>query len=176
MDAPNNDVTITNVTTGQKIVGRFAYHNELKRPELIFCFCLSMAYDDGLRKFGGARIEITDEQALRDRIAGALLRRSRYRLDRPLLRADRITYYRTDAAVAEGVDIKNPTHLPFLKRDTYAAEQEYRYVFAKRGGYELNQVIVNRHHERNADIGKLEADEITVRIGSIRDIAKVRAA
>ncbi|BCH19254.1 hypothetical protein [Mesorhizobium sp. L-2-11] len=176
VDAPNNDVTITNVTTGQKIVGRFAYHNELNRPELIFCFCLSMAYDAGLRKFGGACIEITDEQALHDRIAGALLRRSRLtRLDRPLLRADRITYYRTDAAVAEGVDIKNPTHLPFLKRDTYAAEQEYRYVFAKRGGYELNQVIVNRLHQRNADIAKLKADEITLRIGSIRDIAEARA-
>ncbi|PZV34897.1 hypothetical protein [Mesorhizobium kowhaii] len=76
----------------------------------------------------------------------------------------------------EGVDIKNPTHLPFLKRDTYAAEQEYRYVFAKREGYELNQVIVNRLYDRPADVGKLQADEMTVRIGSIRDIARVRTA
>ena len=39
IDAPHHDVQLMNMTTGQTITGRFAYHNVLKNIERVFC-CL----------------------------------------------------------------------------------------------------------------------------------------
>ncbi|NJO37164.1 MAG: hypothetical protein HC871_05495 [Rhizobiales bacterium] len=172
-DAPDHDVKLTDVKTGRSISGRYAFHNTSKKPEHIFVFCTSMACGDALTKFGETCVRINDVQEFTRRIQRALAsKKTLLRLEKPVLLANPITYYRPNTAAPPHIDVKNPRHLPFVKRHDYADEQEFRFVFARRGGYELKERIVTRHYSELNDIAGRKEAEHRLRIGQIRDIAE----
>lgn len=94
-------------------------------------------------------------------------------MEQPILLAQHIEYFAANREAPPTVDIKNPRHLPFLKREIYSDEKEFRFVFARQGGYEIKQMIVNRYYKDSEEIVAKEEQHIIVRIGSIRDITSV---
>ena len=174
IDAPDHNVELTVVSTGRRISGRFAYHNALKDMEKVFCFCVSLKLSAELQqRFGGACIEITEPLQFKDCLERSLIRRNRLsRLARPILLSEPVKYYKVNEAAPPEVDVKNPLHLPFLKRAQYADEAEFRFVFARRGGFELKQMIVNTLFDERDEIARSEDRELIVKVGSIRDIAR----
>jgi hypothetical protein len=173
IDAPDHDVTIDNLTTGRRTVGRFAFHNTLAHMERVFCFCTSLQQSPELLKFGNTCVEIRDAPVLAERLERALRQRHALTpLDTPLLIGKQVTYYASNQASPDSVDIKNPQHLPFLKRNRYQNEQEFRYVFARRGGYTLKQMLVLPGHNQLEQITGKPDRETIIDIGSIRDIAQ----
>lgn len=173
IDSPDHDVELTSIRTGQRIIGNFAFHNSVANPDKVFCFCTSQQCRPELTKFGNGCIEIHDRRAFESRLIKALRRRSKLsRLDHPLLIADAIKYYSKDKLAPQSVDIKNPKHLPFLKEERYSNEAEFRFVFALRGGYELRQSIVNQDYDESDEIKDKSVRAITIKIGSIADIAR----
>lgn len=173
IDAPNHDVHIDNLTTGKRITGRFAFHNTSEHMDRIFCFCTSIYFDKKkLEKFGNSCVEIRDADAFKARLKLALKRHDRVsRLDRPILLADPVTYYDVDAPAPPHINVKNPLHLPFLKQSRYADEQEFRFVFARRGGFKLKQMIVTQAYNECESVATKTAKETMIHIGSIDDIA-----
>jgi hypothetical protein len=172
-DAPDHDVKLTDVKTGRSISGRYAFHNTSKKLEHIFVFCTSLACGDALMKFGETCVRINDAEEFTRRIRRALTRKKTLlRLEKPVLLAKSVTYYHPNEAAPQHIDVKNPRHLPFVKRYDYADEQEFRFVFARRGGYELKERIVTRYYSELDDrAGRKEAEHV-LRIGPIRDIAE----
>ena len=134
VDAPDHPVLLL-LEDGREISGQLEFHNTVRYPERIFCFCTSTHQTPGIIKFGNACIRIHDPIEFKKRLTAALARRHQLsRLERPFLTARPVDYYATMEAAP--VDITNPKQLPFLKRTTYIDEAEFRFVFAKRGGYE----------------------------------------
>jgi hypothetical protein len=172
VDAPDHDVKITVVASGREILGRFQFHNGLERMDRVFCFCTSRA-KDSVRKFGDACVEISDAEELGRRIRSELVRRRAFDLDEPPLIAGDVTYYKVDDAAPPGVDIKNPRNVPFLKRVAYSEEREFRYVWARHGGFSLRQAIVNQNYREAEDMKGMRAADFLLEVGSLRDIARL---
>lgn len=173
IDSPDNDVVLTNVSTGKSFKGKFAFHNTLANPDRLFCFCTSMRRNTELEKFGNACIEFHDFDEFNRRLERALKRRSRLTpLEKPILAADSVKYYARNQVAPTGVDIKNPRHLPFLKGVEFEAESEFRFAFAARHGYELTQKIVATDYREQDDFVNKEEKQIVIRIDSIKDIAR----
>lgn len=173
IDAPDNDVTLTNISTGKTVSGKFRFHNTLQRPDKVFCFCTTMEFDQRHIKFGSACIEILDPEKFRQRLKRALRRGNRISvLDRPILLANAIHYYRENRAAPSTVDIKNPKHLPFLKRDVFSDEKEFRFVFARARGFQLREIVANENYSELEEVRNMADNQITIEIGSIKDIAR----
>lgn len=173
IDSPDNDIKITKIETGQHTKGRYAFHNTLANPERIFCFCTSTLFRPEMAKFGDACIEICDREEFGRRLERALKRRNRLsRLDSPFLLADTVKYYSVNQAAPSQIDIKNPRHLPFIKRHQYSDEKEFRFVFARRGSFVLKEMIVNQNYKESEEVKNKIERQIIVKIGSIRDIAR----
>jgi hypothetical protein len=171
VDAPDHDVKITAVASGRGILGRFQFHNGIERMDRVFCFCTSRARE-GVRKFGDACVEIAEAEELGRRIRSELVRRRSFDLDEPPLIADEVTYYEIDKAAPPEIDIKNPRHVPFLKRASYSDEKEFRYVWARHGGFSLKQSIVNQNYREAEDMKGMRPANFLVEVGSLRDIAR----
>jgi hypothetical protein len=173
VDAPDHDVHVENISTGQKFKGPFAFHSAIATPEKVFCFCTSQHVSDEMKKYGAACVIITDAVEFERRLRLALIRRDRIAaIDKPMLIAGPVKYFDQTKAAPDGVDIKNARHLPFLKRSSYSTDAEYRFVFARRGGFALKEQFILDRREEDDDVTGLPSKEITLRAGSIRDIAK----
>jgi hypothetical protein len=172
VDRPKHPVQIEIVGTTRIIEGDFAFHNNIMHPERIFCFCTSMKHDPSHSKFGDACIEILNPVLLTKRLRTALLRRGRLtRLADPVLLARPVSYYRVDEEAPAEINMKDPRDIPFAKRESYSDECEFRFVFARRGGYELLQQLVTADGGAVDMAGKPQS-EMLIKIGSIRDIAR----
>jgi hypothetical protein len=164
---------LQNVSTGQKFKGPFAFHSSIASPEKVFCFCTSQHASDEMKKYGAACVVITGAVEFERRLRLALIRRDRIAAsDKPMLIAGPVKYFNQTKAAPDGVDIKNARHLPFLKRSTYSTDAEYRFVFARRGGFALKEQFTLDRREEDDDVAGLPSREITLQVGSIRDIAK----
>jgi hypothetical protein len=174
--APGETTRLTDLTTGAVLEGWYAY-NRLKKPELVYCFCTS--YSPSLTKFGKACVEIHDTATFTYRLRSALARRNALSpLEKPFLLARAVDYYGFDKAAPSWADIQDPRHLPFLKRQRFFDETEFRFVFARRGGFEqrkvpqYEQLYVSREHNELDDIRNKVDHSITINTGPIRDIAR----
>ena len=174
VDAPDHDVEITNVTTGLKLSGRFAYHNTSNHLDRIYCFCLSLSSSASLQKFGSACVEFNNPTEFERRLRVAIARKARVRrFEKPLLIGKPVRYYKVTEAAPLGVNIKDCRNISFLKRAAFEEEREFRFACARRGGYELKQMITNKLYSPSEDLVGLDPMEMVVDIGSIRDIARL---
>lgn len=172
VDAPTHEVNIEVLSTGKNIRGEFEFHNICGKPDKIFCFCSSMNAN-AIAKFGGAKIEILDVKELSSRIQKYLTRLGRLiRLDSPLPLASAITYYSSTKAAPSKTDVKNPRELAFLKRDIYSEENEFRFVFSRRGGISLIQKLTTKAYEPADDLLSIVDKQILLKLGSLNDIAR----
>jgi hypothetical protein len=153
--------------------GRWPIQYVLTNPDKIFCFCVSARMDVELAKFGGSCIEIHEPDELRRRIERRLKRLSQlHQFETPVLLSGPVTYYHAKGAIPDGVDRDNPRHLPFVKREQYASEEEVRFVFAKKNGYKLQTRLISLNYNYNDDIKDKKNDQMLIRLGSIRDITR----
>lgn len=170
IDAPDHPVRLETLDMRVVMEDQLAFHSGLKHPELVYCFCTSTA---PLGKFGDACVEIGDPAAFELRLNRALARRNLVsKLERPYVRSGAVRYFRPNAAAPDGVDIKDPTHLPFLKRVDFEDEREFRFVFARRRGYQLLERIVTPGFDARDDISGKPEDSVVIEIGPITDIAR----
>lgn len=173
VDAPDHDVTIENLSTGKIIKGAFECHNVCGKPDRLFCFCTSTSRE-ACAKFGNACIEISDVQDFKSWLERALQRLNRLTaLDTPLLLANRVTYYLPNEPLPSTVDVKNTHHLAFVKRSQYSSENEFRFVFSRRGGRALVQKLVTKAYRPIDDLKDAPDKECFLKIGSVRDIARI---
>ncbi len=170
IDFPDTPVRIDNLTTGMVIEGRFALHNALKCPELVYCFCTSRRPAE---KFGDACVEIGDPEAFQHLLQRALAKRNLLtKLEKPYVRAGSMVYFRPNAPHPPGLGVKNPTHLPFFKSADFEDEQEYRFVFARKGGFELLERFVTTDFDAAEDIAGKPESAVFVDVGPIFKIAR----
>jgi hypothetical protein len=125
-----------------------------------------------MEKYGSSCVRIADPVEFERRLLFAMIKRDRLTpLGKPLLTAGPVIYFDTAKSAPESVDVKNPRHVPFLKRSRYSTDAEYRYLFARRGGFILKQMIVIDHREEDDDLPHRPSKALSLEIGSIRDIA-----
>jgi len=173
VDAPDHDVQMHNLTTGVRTRGRYSFHNTLEQPHRVFCFCTSLAFDPAWTKYGSACVEILDVGEFARRLLHQLIRRDRIvALERPLLQSKAVIYFDQAKTAPPSVDVLNPRQLPFLKRLRYGSDQEFRFVFARRGGYRLQRVVHLDRQERDNSIACKPNASITIRIGNLDKIAR----
>lgn len=173
VDGPNHDVTLEVLTTGKRIKGQFEFHNVSGKPDRIFGFCTSME-EAVCAKFGGACVEIFDVQEFASRVEKALKRLARLiRLETPLLLARPVTYYQTNEPAPSHVNVKNANDLVFVKPTRYSSEKEFRFVFSRTGGRELVQKLVTKVYRPIDDIQGVIDREQLLKIGTIKDIARL---
>jgi hypothetical protein len=171
----DSDYTLQRVypTEGPPHKGRWPIQYYLHNAEKVFCFCTSMRLDTSLAKFGASCIEIFDPNEFNRRIEKSLRPRERmHRLDKPILLAQPVVYYEPKGQLPNELNREDPRHLPFLKRSEYSGENEFRSVFAKKGGYKLMTRLISMNYNYADDIRDKQDDQMVIRIGSIRDIAR----
>ena len=170
-DNPDNDIVISNLTTGKKYVGDCSFLNSTD-SDVIFMFCMSSVYSNELHeKFKtDACIEILNPAEFIRRVRHAVQRLMRIH-EKGLL--TRFIHYYEPANPAD-VNVIDATILPFLKDEIYSDEAEYRLVY---GGYKAFQltrkIVVNEMYDFRADAMKGIVKKKILKIGSIADIADV---
>ncbi len=175
IDAPDHDVVVENLTTGAKISGKMEFHNISGKPNRIFCFCTSKERA-ACEIFGDTVVEVTDVAEFARRLERAIRRLGRLiRLDTPLLLAREVLYYEPNQAAPSTLNVKDANDLAFVKRSIYKSEHEFRFVFSQRGGRELIQKIALKAYRPVEDIESVNDRMHLLKVGSIRDIARISA-
>jgi hypothetical protein len=172
VDKPNNPVLIQPLGR-PPIIGRFAYHRSAKYPQRIFCFCTSMRRRAEHAKFGGACVEILDPAEFTRRLRVGVVRQHRLRpLEAPTLVARPVTYYHVNRAAPAALDITDPGQLAFAKRAAYAEEDEFRFLFTRRGACQLVRKIVTEEYDELEELAAMPQEKVFIKIGDIRNIAR----
>lgn len=169
IDAPDNDVTLT-TNTGIRSVGRFRYLRSVRQGD-IFAFCSSMVYDDRLfAQFNSdACVVISDPELffLRCKIAA----RRPLRLAPPGLIHRPVSYFIPNREAP--LDVTQATNIPFLKHIGFSDQHEYRAVFARPGGFEMLNRIVQPQFTFAEEIASAHVYQRLLRIGDLRSFVTV---
>jgi len=170
-DNPDNDITITNPTTGKVIKGDFSFLNSTN-TDLIQVFCLSKLFDKDLFD------EFEADACLEIFEVDEFLRRSKIAVKKLIsshssgLLFDSVWYYKENAPV--GFDIKDPKNLSFAKGIHYQNQEEFRLVFGSKKAFNLTQqIVVNNNYDFIAEAKKGVPKEKLIKIGKIDDIVKI---
>jgi hypothetical protein len=135
-------------------------------PESIFSFCTSL---NPINKFGTACVQINDADEFKRRLVAHVKKFGR--VEAPTVLSNPVNYYDISQKAPENVDITNPRHIAFMKRHMYLQEMEYRFVFALKGGYEIEHSVMDFGYDPSEHLLSKEKTTRTLQIGSIRDIA-----
>ncbi len=172
VDAPNHNVVLRNLSTGQSFSGAFEFHNMAAMPNRIYCFCTTLNKNKAA-EFGGSTAEIHNPAAFKKLVYKALTKHNRSeKLEKPLLISKQITYYNPAEMAPENLNIKDARDLLFAKRECYKDQSEYRFVFAREGSNKLVQKITNKTYSPLDDIVGVDDDEVFLDIGKIEHIAR----
>jgi len=172
IDRPGGGVSITNLSTGQRMQGDFAFVNSVD-TENIFVYCFSMKHDEELyRSFGAdACVEITSiTQFVRD--CRQALRRKHSNL---VICHGPVEYYSQKTAAEKCV--KDPRNLPFFKPDRFASQAEYRIVVLPEAGPGIVQNIVRGEALPHTELPTGESPRtLCIRLRGKRQYMKVHCA
>lgn len=170
-DNPDNEITLTNLNTGNIIKGDFSFLNSTD-TDLIFVFCLSTELNQNLFKEfeTDACIEIIDTDKFLKQTSFMVKSLSSFH-ESGLLH-DYVRYYKENKPA--DFDIKNPQNLAFAKSTAYQHQKEYRLVFGERNAFKLTQqIVVNRRYDFREEAMKGTPKEKFVKVGSISDLVKI---
>jgi len=170
-DNPDNDIVLTNLSTGKQTEGDFSFLNTTD-SELIFVFCMSIVHNSDLyAEFNcNACIEITD--------VNKFLLRTRTKL-RHLISCHKsgllhgnVKYYAANKPAE--FNIKDPKEISFAKDEIFKQQYEYRLIFGKKKAFKLVQkIIYNEGYDFRGEAIKGTAEDKLIKLGDISDIAKV---
>lgn len=171
-DNPDNDIEITNLSTGRKTKGDYSFLNTTD-TDLIFVFCLSRTCSSLLyEEFeSDACVVIADvtEFLRRTRIAVRKL----VSLHAAGLLHNDVSYYAANQPAE--FNIKEPKELAFAKDEAFRNQDEYRLVFGKKKGFKLKQrIVVNDKYDFREEAMKGTPKDKLIKIGNIADIAKAK--
>jgi len=171
-DHPGTNVVLENLTQESKIAGKFSFLNSTN-SDLVFAFCLSkkLSTDLMLEFESDACIEIFEPNEFIRRVRFAL---ARLISAHPIgLLAQPVHYYHP--AEAACFDIKEPTQLAFAKNKSYAEQEEFRLSFGTIKAFKLVQQITPPHYDPYDDAIKGQTKEKLIKIGALRDVARLVA-
>jgi hypothetical protein len=171
VDAPDHDVTLE-TNTGIRIVGPHRFLNSVDQ-ERTYAFCCSQVFDSALFKEFDADscVVITDPDTFFLRCATAA--RTPLPLDPPGLLHRAVAYFHPNKEAP--LPVKDPRAIPFMKHFSFESQQEYRAVFARRGGFSLTQRIVKPAFSFADEIAAARSSQRLLRLGSLRGIAELRS-
>ena len=170
-DNPDNEIEITDISTGRKIKGDCSFLNTTD-PNLIYAFCMSKNHSNDLYKEfqSEACIEVVDVEKFLLRIKVKLKRYVSCHKS-GLLYGD-VEYYAANKIVK--FNIKDPKELVFAKDERFENQSEYRIVFGTKTAFKLVQkIVVNRLYDFRDEAMNGTPDEKLIRIGDMSDIAQV---
>ncbi len=171
-DNPDNDIVLTNLSTGKKTQGDFSFLNTTD-SDLIYVFCMSKTYSADLySEFkSDACIEITDVEKFLLRAKTKL--KHLVSLHKSGLIHGDVKYYAVNKSA--NFNIKNPKELAFAKDEIFEGQDEYRLIFGKKKAFNLIQkIVVNATYDFKSEAMKGTAKEKLLKIGDISDIANVK--
>jgi hypothetical protein len=170
LDAPDNDVTLQNLTRGFSVKGRFRMLSELDQ-ERVMAFCCSQELSAELFDAFGCDscVVIRDPEAFFLRCAGAA--RRPLKIESPGLLHRAVAYYAPNKESPQPV--RDPHSIPFMKVEGFAHQKEYRAVYAKPGGFAVRSRIVQPQFTFAEEIERAGTYERLLRLGSQKDIAEI---
>lgn len=171
-DNPDNDIEITNLSTGKIIKGDFSFLNTTD-SDLIYVFCMSKTHSLNLYKEfnSDSCIEITDVKKFLLRTKMKLKRLVSFHKSE-LLHGD-VKYYAANK-LAE-FNIKDPKELAFAKDESFKNQSEYRLIFGTKKAFKLVQkIVINAAYDFRGEAMKGKVDEKLIKIGDMSDIANVK--
>lgn len=172
LDAPNHDVLLT-TNTGIRVAGRYRYLRSVDQ-ERVFAFCCSTVFDHSLfRAFeADACVVIHDPAPFFIKLRAAVARAQV--AVKPGLRHAAVSYYRPeDKAV---LDVTVPQNLPFLKRQEFSDQREYRAVYALPRGFKVLQRIVQPQFTFDEEIRVAKRTQQLIVVPRMQDVATVTRA
>ena len=169
IDAPDNDVTLE-TNTGIKVVGKYRFLRSIDQ-EQTFAFCCSTRLDDSLFEAFNADtcVAIVDAESFFLRCATAA--RRHHALEQPGFLHRNVSYFHPNREAP--LDVTVPHNLPFLKHSGFADQQEYRAMFARRGGFTTLQRIVQPAFTFAEEIASARQHERLLKLGDIRRIPEL---
>ena len=171
-DNPDNDIEITNLSTGKIIKGNFSFLNTTD-SDLIYVFSMSKTHSLNLYKEfnSDACIEITDVKKFLLRAKMKLKRLVPFHKSE-LLHRD-VKYYAANK-LAE-FNIKDPKELAFAKDESFKNQCEYRLIFGTKKAFKLVQkIVINAAYDFREEAMKGKVDGKLIKIGDMSDIANVK--
>ena len=170
-DNPDNDVTITNLSSGMTVSGDFSFLNSTNTDKT-FIYCLSTFHDEQLYEDFScdACVEIMEPAEFIRRVRIAVKRL--VSIDPAGLMFGPVHYYAVNKPSKS--DIKNPKKLAFLKDEEYSYQREYRLVFGRKNAFKLEQrIVVNSAYDFLSATKHLTPKEKRIMVGSILDLVTV---
>ncbi len=170
IDAPDNDVRLDNLTRGTSITGRFRFLNSLDQDKVYaYCFSTQLSRELFERFNADACVVLarTNPFFLRCSLAAP----HHFPLDPPGFSHRHVEYF--DPANSAILPVKEPSNLPFFKHKSFSAQQEYRAVFAKRGGFTLVERIVQPEFTFAEEVAAGKPSETMLQLGSLASIASI---
>jgi len=170
IDDPDNPVKLENLTTGITHIGDYRFLNSVDQ-ENVYAFCCSQSYDQNLMaEFScNACVVITDPEVffLRCRVAAKRV----VSVSPPGLIHGPVRYWRRNEE--SPLNVKDPRNIPFLKNHSFAAQDEYRAVFATHHGLKLTQRIVMPAFTFREEIEQAKDFSRLLRLGNLANVAEV---
>lgn len=172
-DNPNDDVTITNLSTGRVTKGDYSFLNSID-SDLVYVFCLSNSYSEELHSEfeSDVCIEITDPTEFIRRIR--LKVRKLVSCHKKGLLDACVSYYKPNEAAV--FNIKDPYKLPFSKDVSFLSQDEYRLVFGTKRAFKLKESLaMNGKYDFREEAMKGTIKDKIIKIGSLADIANIKS-
>jgi len=139
IDAPDNPVTLHDRTQGFSVTGPYRFLNSIDQDR-VFAFCCSQQLSaDLMTAFqADACVRILDPEWFFLRCSRGAMRH--FTIEHPGVLHRPVEYF--DPAKPAPISVTDPRNLPFFKHMAFASQDEYRGVFARRGGFKLHRRIV----------------------------------
>lgn len=171
-DNPDNDITLINLSKGDKTKGDFSFLNTTN-SDLIYMFCMSRNHSPDLyNEFNcSACIEVTDIARFLLRVK-AKLKHSIFFSKASLLHGA-VKYYAANKPAE--FNIKDPKELAFAKDEVFKNQDEYRLVFGTKKAFKLIQkIVINNLFDFKSEAMKGVVKESRITIGDMSDIANIK--
>jgi len=169
VDDPKRDVRL-DVVGGPHVIGRYRYLNSVDQTK-VYAFCCSDRLSVELFDMFDADACVVIKDPVQFFLRCQTAARRAFPVDRLRLIHRPVAYWKTSHEAP--LSVKDPDSLPFLKHEAFAPQCEYRGVFARRGGRELVQRIVQPQFTFREEIESASVHERLFRIGDISAIAEL---
>ncbi len=168
---PSSGMTLANHTRRSTIQGMMSFRRSIQ-DEKVLVYCVSCELDNRLYDAFEADccVEISNVNEFYRRVRRAVKRMNF--IDPAGLLHGHVVYYKPNEDC--GVDVNNGCVIPFLKHHGFADQNEYRFVFARKGGMKVTRRIIrDQNWDTEPDHLKGTPKTCDLIVGSLQDICRI---